>query len=464
MTTARPLPFRFGLVGAIAPLLVFVAGVGALAAAGAPDERGFWPVLVGALVTSRLLARDGSRWSEAVLEGVAQPIVAVMVLAWLLAGLLGAILATGGLVDGVAWAAAAVGAGPVLIVGVAFIGCAVLATATGTSFGTLLVAGPVLYGAGTAIGAAPAVLLGAILAGSTWGDSISPISDTSIASAGSQDTDVAGTVRSRLRYVVPAGLIALATSLALAAAAASDVSRAASDPIVGTRPTGLILLSVPGLVIGLLARGRPLLDGLLVGVVAALGVTLATGLIAPTTLLHVAPGAIGASGVLIDGLQRGVGVSVFTILLMGLIGPVQASGALDRLIASVATGALTARRAESVMVGLVTVAVFLTTHSIVAILAVGPMVRQLGVAGGITAYRRANLLDLTVCVWPFLLPWFLPTILAASVTSGDATLPRISPLVAGLHNTYAWALLVTIVAAVSTGYGRSCDRSSDRSS
>jgi len=376
---------------------------------------------------------------------------------------LGAILATGGLVDGVAWAAAAVGAGPVLIVGVAFIGCALLATATGTSFGTLLVAGPVLYGAGTAIGAAPAVLLGSILAGSTWGDSISPISDTSIASAGSQDTDVAGTVRSRLRYVVPAGLVALAASLALAAAASGNAG-GATDPIIGTRPTGLILLIVPMLVIGLLARGRPLLDGLLVGVVAALGVTLATGLIAPTTLLHVAPGAIGASGVLIDGLQRGVGVSVFTILLMGLIGPVQASGALDRLIASVATGALTERRAESVMVGIVTAAVFLTTHSIVAILAVGPMVRRLGAASGITAYRRANLLDLTVCVWPFLLPWFLPTILAASVTSGDAALPLVSPLAAGLHNTYAWALLVTVVAAVATGYGRSRDRSSDRSS
>ena len=463
MTTPRPFSFRFGLAGAIAPLLVFVAGVGALAAAGAPDERGFWPVLVGALVTSRLLALEGARWSEAVLEGIAQPIVAVMVLAWLLAGLLGAILATGGLVDGVAWAAAAVGAGPVLIVGVAFIGCALLATATGTSFGTLLVAGPVLYGAGTAIGAAPAVLLGSILAGSTWGDSISPISDTSIASAGSQDTDVAGTVRSRLRYVVPAGLVALAASLALAAAASGNAG-GATDPIIGTRPTGLILLIVPMLVIGLLARGRPLLDGLLVGVVAALGVTLATGLIAPTTLLHVAPGAIGASGVLIDGLQRGVGVSVFTILLMGLIGPVQASGALDRLIASVATGALTERRAESVMVGIVTAAVFLTTHSIVAILAVGPMVRRLGAASGITAYRRANLLDLTVCVWPFLLPWFLPTILAASVTSGDAALPRVSPLAAGLHNTYAWALLVTVVAAVATGYGRSRDRSSDRSS
>ncbi|MDQ8146911.1 MAG: Na+/H+ antiporter NhaC family protein [Gemmatimonadota bacterium] len=455
-----PLPFRFGLLGAVAPLLVFVGGVGALAVAGAPDERGFWPVLLVALIVSRLLARDGKRWSDAVLGGIGQPIVAVIVLAWLLSGLLGAILTAGGLVDGVAWAATAIGAGPVAIVGVAFVGCALLATATGTSFGTLLVAGPVLFGAGTAVGASPAVLLGAILAGATWGDSISPVSDTSIASAGSQGTDVAGTVRSRLRYVVPAGLVALAASLALAMTTAPPVGTGADATLIRSRPDGLVLLVVPVVVIALLARGRSLLDGLLLGLVTAAGIALTAGLIAPATLLRVEPGAFGATGVLIDGLQRGIGVSVFTILLMGLIGPLQASGALDRLIATVATGEISAPRAETVMTGIVTVAVFLTTHSIVAILAVGPLVRRLGESAGITAYRRANLLDLTVCIWPFLLPWFLPTILAASVTAGDAGVPRVSPLAAGLHNTYAWTLLVTVLVAVVTGYGRSRDRSS----
>ncbi|MFM8910811.1 MAG: Na+/H+ antiporter NhaC family protein [Gemmatimonadota bacterium] len=184
-----PLTFRFGLLGALAPMLGFVAGVGALAYAGAPDERGFWPVLLLALALSRALATDGDAWSDAVITTVAQPIVATMLLAWLLAGALGGVLAAAGLVDGIVWLARSVGAGPVAAVGGAFIGGAVLSTATGTSFGTLLVAGPVLYGAGVGLGAPPAILLGAILAGATWGDSISPISDTSIASAGSQGTD-----------------------------------------------------------------------------------------------------------------------------------------------------------------------------------------------------------------------------------------------------------------------------------
>jgi Na+/H+ antiporter NhaC len=89
-------------------------------------------------------------------------------------------------------------------------------------------------------------------------------------------------------------------------------------------------------------------------------------------------------------------------------------------------------------------------------LAVGEMTRKSGEAVGLSAYRRANLLDMTVCTWPFLLPYCIPTILASSASaSGEGYhMPRISPLVAGLHNTYSWALLAMVVFAVATGYGR----------
>ena len=454
-STSTPLTFCFGLLGAIAPMLGFVAGVGALAYAGAPDERGFWPVLLLALALSRALATDGDAWSEAVITTVAQPIVATMLLAWLLAGALGGVLAAAGLVDGIVWLARTVGAGPVAAVGGAFIGCAMLSTATGTSFGTLLVAGPVLYSAGVGLGAPPAILLGAILAGATWGDSISPISDTSIASAGSQGTDVAGTVRARLQYVIPAGLLALIASCVLAAFAPREVITATSEAEV-LSGTPLLLLIVPVIVVTALLRRRPLLEALLLGIVLAVGIGVASGLLEAREVLRVEPGAFGATGVVIDGIGRGVGVSVFTVLLMALIGPLQASGTLDRLVAR-SVAAPEVRRAEWTIVGLVTLATFLTTHSVVAMLAVGPVVQRVGGAAGVTAYRRANLLDLTVCTWPFLLPWFLPTILAASVTAGGAV-PQLTPGAAGLHNTYAWALVATVVVAVVTGYGRGRER------
>jgi Na+/H+ antiporter NhaC len=86
----------------------------------------------------------------------------------------------------------------------------------------------------------------------------------------------------------------------------------------------------------------------------------------------------------------------------------------------------------------------------------GPFASKTGARHGLGAYRRANLLDLAVCTWPFLLPWFLPTILASTATRDAAALgmPPVGPLTIGMHNTYAWALVAMVLLMVVTGYGR----------
>ena len=114
------------------------------------------------------------------------------------------------------------------------------------------------------------------------------------------------------------------------------------------------------------------------------------------------------------------------------------------------------RATEISIVVAVSIAVLLTTHSVVAMLAVGAFARETGGRFGLSAYRRANLLDVTVCTYPFLLPYFLPTILMASATAagGDFGMPRLSPLDVGLFNLYSWGLLAMIGIAVGSGYLR----------
>ena len=92
----------------------------------------------------------------------------------------------------------------------------------------------------------------------------------------------------------------------------------------------------------------------------------------------------------------------------------------------------------------------------VAILAVGKFTKEAGEAFGISAFRRANILDVTVCTYPFLLPFFIPTILAASTTAGYEAfgMPRLSAWTIGLHNAHSWALLVIVLVAIGTGWGR----------
>ncbi len=447
------LTFHGGTLGALTPFAVFLAGVTGLAVAGAPDEKGFWPVLLLALVVGLALAKDRARFAEAMLDGMRQRIVMIMLCAWLFAGVLGTLLGASGFVGALAWAARALDLSGGAYVGAAFVACALVSTATGTSFGTILVAGPLLYPAGGAASAAPASLIGAILAGATWGDSMSPVSDTTIASSGTQGADIGGTVRARLKYALPAGLVALAASVVLGG---QESGAAVSDQPVAGGPLPLVMLVVPALVIAMLLAKRHLIVALLVGIVATTTVALAFGLLAPRQLLRVEPGAFGASGLILDGFNRAIGVSIFTLLLMALVGTIQATDLLDRLVRAVEGRARSARGAEAWIVGTVSAAVLLTTHSVVAVLMTGPFAQETGARHGLSAYRRANLLDLTVCTWPFLLPWFLPTILASSATrdAGALGMPAVSPLAIGMHNTYAWALVVMVAAAVVTGYGR----------
>jgi Na+/H+ antiporter NhaC len=461
------LTFHFGTAGALAPFAVFLAGVTALALQGAPDERGFWPVLLAALIVGLLLAKDRARYAESMLDGMSQRIVMIMLCAWLFAGVLGALLSASGFVGALAWGAQALGLSGGAYVAAAFIACALISTATGTSFGTILVAGPLLYPAGGAAGAAPAALIGAILAGATWGDSMSPVSDTTIASSGTQGADIGGTVRARLKYAVPAGLVALVASFVLGGGDATDARTsaaiaAAAGPASASIATdaqsgrALVMLAVPMLVVGLLLAKRHLLEALLYGILASAVLGVASGLITPSQLLRVEPGAFGATGVVVDGFGRAIGVSVFTLLLMALVGTIQATDLLERLVAFAATRARTAAGAEWWIVGTVSAAVMLTTHSVVAVLMTGPFASKTGARHGLGAYRRANLLDLAVCTWPFLLPWFLPTILASTATRDAAALgmPPVGPLTIGMHNTYAWALVAMVLLMVVTGYGR----------
>lgn len=452
---APPLRFHGGLAGALAPFALFLAGVAWLALAGAPDERGFWPVLLAALALGVLLARDRSAYADAAVRGMSRPLVAIMILAWLLAGALAAVMNASGFVEALVWGARAAGLEGGGFAAAAFVLAAVVSTATGTSLGTLLLVAPLLYPAGGALATDPVWLIGAILGGATFGDNVSPVSDTTIASAATQGADLGGVVRSRMRYALPAGAVALVLFALLGGSeVAAGHGLAAAAP--AATPRGLPMLVAPAIVIALLLAGRHLVEGLLAGLASSLALGLGLGLVAPTEVLYIDAARFGARGLIVEGMERGIGVSVFTLLLMALVGGLEATGALERLVSLAERGSRTARGAETWIVGAVSAAVLLTTHSVVAILTVGELARRSGERFGIGAYRRANLLDVTVCTWPFLLPYCIPTILAASTTAAGAGagMPRVSPLAAGLANLHSWGLLVMVLLAVVAGYGR----------
>lgn len=476
------LRYRGGLAGAFAPLLVFIAGVAWLGLSGAPREAGFWPILVAGITLGLLLCRDRHAYSEAVIDGMSQPINMLMILAWLLAGILAEVMKASGFVSALTWLAELAGLSGGSFVLASFLIACVVSFSTGTSLGTLILCTPLLYPAGGPLGADPAMLVGAILAGATFGDNLSPVSDTTIASSVTQGAQIGAVVKSRLRYAIPAALLAAGIywygghvaaepSSGSTAPAGTEVSALGSAATVpDTQPASpsnsrngdpghaksLPMVLAPVLVIALLLKNRHLLEGLLLGNLAAILLALALGLISPHQLMYLDLGSYGARGLIVEGMESSVDIAIFTLLLMGLVAGLETSGYMQRLLAYAERKIHTARSAEWWAFGSVSIATLLTTHSVVALLSVSRFVRETGARNGVGPNRRANLLDTTVCTYPFLLPYCIPTILASSLTASGAPfkMPIVSALTAGLFNFHSWALLAMVLFALTTGWGR----------
>lgn len=436
------LEFYGGSIGALLPLLVFISGVIAIALSGAPDERGFWPVLILALGLGLILCKNRTAFSETVIAGMSQQIVMIMITAWILASIIGVLMTLTGFVEALIWLSdhlQLTGSGFVIA---AFLICCVVSLSTGSSFATILICSPLLYPTGGLLGAYLPVLAGAIIGGATFGDFIAPISDTTIASALSQNAEIGPTLKSRSKYLIPAALFALVGYCFFAYTEVSIIYNSVSENL--GNPKGLPMLLVPAFIIFLFLKGKHLLHGLLLGLLFGTLIGLVLGLLPVNEVIFLDLENFTARSFVIDGINRAVGLSIFTILLMGLVATLKASGLIDRLINYAVLNTKTKKQAEGWIASVMIIAVLVTTHSIVAILMVTDFTKKTGENLGVSNIRRANLLSLVACIFPFILPYFIPVILMANMThTGDEFgISRVSPLEVGMFNFMSWGLLL----------------------
>ena len=93
--------------------------------------------------------------------------------------------------------------------------CSLMSVATGTAWGTVGTIGIVLIGLGSAIGIPLPLVAGMVVSGASFGDKMSPVSDTTVLASMSAETDVYSHIRGMLYTTVPAYLIALVLFTAL---------------------------------------------------------------------------------------------------------------------------------------------------------------------------------------------------------------------------------------------------------
>jgi Na+/H+ antiporter NhaC len=337
-----------------------------------------------------------------------------------------------------------------------FLIAAVIATAIGTSTGTCVTVVPVLYPAGVLLGAHPALLLGAIYSGARFGDNIAPISDTTVASAYTQEADVGEVVSSRLKYALAAGGISILLYVAVGSVLQSG-SAAGPEAVIagGDSLASLWMLLAPALTVVLCLRGRSLIEALWAGIFLAIMLGLVTGTLAPHQIYFAeAPKTVG--GALTEGIVSMRDVIFLAIFVMALVGLLREAGALDGLVRTVLRFATTPQRAELSIFILVSLMCPLCAGNTPAMLFSGPVVSQIGRQHDIHRARRANLMDLAGNGVTENLP-HINTMLALAgvmIVAHETTGAPLVPVTdVGLLAFHPMALTVVGLFAIATGWG-----------
>ena len=86
-----------------------------------------------------LLAKDRKVYSETVIHGMAQPIVMIMLTAWMLASTIGVLMSETGFVNALLWVASQLQLSAAGFTAVTFIICCLISLSTGSSFATILI-------------------------------------------------------------------------------------------------------------------------------------------------------------------------------------------------------------------------------------------------------------------------------------------------------------------------------------
>lgn len=423
-------------------------------------------------------------YANTIFVGMTQRVAATAIVAWLWAGMFAQTIQTGGFVAGLVWAADALSVGPSLFPAATFILAALLATGIGTGYGTTVAFTTLVFPAGVVLGANPVLLFGAILSGAAFGDNLAPVSDTTIVSAVTQDSDIGGVVASRFKYAIIAALFAFVGYLIAGSSMTGiNVSQSAQQLFVeNSNPLGLVHLLSIFAVITTAVYGRHIVEAISWGLLVAVVLNLLLGLASVSEMIVfkasenvaiaqslsplpfvelVAPGKTGVGGSIYAGAEGFFPLAILVLLIVAGSQIMIRGGGFEALqnwlLNSVATSI---RRAEVTMVlGTALVNAMITINT-AAEIAIAPYIARIGEKFNINGYRRANILDANTTALGYIFPW------AGGVLVGFAEirdLPSqfdwftqsmvVNPIQVWPFVFHGWLLFFVFIAAALSGYG-----------
>ena len=289
-----------------------------------------------------------------------------------------------------------------------FVTACFISMAMGTSVGTIVALVPIGTGIAAQCSIPAPYMAAVVVGGSFFGDNLSFISDTTIASTRAAGCEMRDKFRANLRIVLPA-------FLAVTVIYFIRGGRVEEAPFT---TTAAWYCALPYLLIIVLA-----LCGLNVTLVLSAG-------IAAAALIGFLSGSLdwtGWLGAVGEGVAGMSDLIIVTLLAGGLLELIRSGGGLDLIINALSRGIRGKRGAEAAIAGIVSLANLCTANNTVAIITTGGIAHDIAERFGVPPQKTASLLDTFSCLVQGLIPYGAQLLMAAGLAgiSPAAIIPHL---------------------------------------
>jgi len=384
-----------------------------------------------ALLLALIVTKDKINTTiEAFISGVGDSNVIAMCIIYLLAGAFAAVASATGGVEATVNLGLSLIPSWFLLPGF-FLISAFIATAMGTSMGTLGAVGPIALGVAQTTGIELPIMAGAVISGAMFGDNLSIISDTTIAATRTQGCDMKDKFKENFRIALPAAIAVIVLLYFLGTEAQLPPTQAIEWVKV-----------LPYLAILALA-----LSGVNVFVVLGSGIIFA-GMVG---LLQVPDyNAMSLSKDIYKGFSNMQEIFILSLFIGGLGAVMSHQGGLSYIVTGIDKllsrfsgqgGQVSQRAAELGIAGVVGLTNVATANNTVSIIVASDVAKNLAQTHGVLPKRSASLLDIFACTVQGLLPYGAQALMLGAMFS-------LSPLTVATNVFYPMLLAISAILTI----------------
>lgn len=358
-------------------------------------------------------------------KGAGNPNVMLMVVIFVLAGAFSEVAKGMGAVESTVNLTLSVVPQNLLVVGLFVIAC-FISLSMGTSVGTIVALAPIGVGISEQTDISMALVMGAIVGGSMFGDNLSFISDTTITAVRTQGAEMKDKFKVNFLIVLPAAIV---TCIILGFLTLGESGQVEHLSYSWIKIIPYILVIVCALI------------GINVFLVLVLGIVLA-GVVG---LLDGSYHFLNLIQQIGDGMAGMYEIAFLAILIAGMVEVIKFNGGIDFLLQLATRRIKSKRGAEFSIAGLVSLTDLSTANNTISILITGPLAKNIADKYGIEPKKSASILDLFSSSIQGLLPYGAQFLAAATVAG-------ISPISIIPYCIYPILVGICGVIAILIGY------------